>query len=161
LREFLSWLEASLLGHLMRETGTWTYAIVNLSHVLGTSTLFGSVLVLDLRLLGLWRRTPIAAIADPAVPVAVVGFAVAAMTGLGLLATKATDYAGNPLLTVKLFAITFGLVNVAVLNLSPAWQARRARELTQAETRQLARLGGISLACWLTAITAGRMIAYW
>jgi hypothetical protein len=161
LREFLSWLEASLLGHLMRETGTWTYPIVNLSHVLGVSTLFGSVLVLDLRLLGLWRRTPIAALADAAVPVAAIGFAVAATTGLGLLATKATDYAGNPLLTVKFFAIAFGLVNVAVLNLSSAWRARRARELSRAETRQLARMGGISLACWLTAITAGRMIAYW
>jgi hypothetical protein len=50
---------------------------------------------------------------------------------------------------------------VLVLNGSPAWKARGARELSRRENRQLAVMGGVSLACWLTAITAGRMIAYW
>ena len=157
----MSWLQTSALGHLMRESGVWTYAIVNLSHVLAVASLFGSILILDLRLLGLWRRTPLAALADATVPVAMSGFSVAATTGVGLLATKATEYVGNPFLTVKFFAIALGLLNVAALNLSPAWQARAKRELSEKETRQLAVMGGISLTCWLSAITAGRMIAYW
>jgi hypothetical protein len=53
------------------------------------------------------------------------------------------------------------LINVLALRLSPAWQARRQRELSRRELRQLSLMGGLSLACWLTAITAGRMIAYW
>ena len=52
MHDLLSWAEASALGHLMRESGAWTYAVVNLAHILGIATLFGSVLVLDLRLLG-------------------------------------------------------------------------------------------------------------
>jgi hypothetical protein len=40
----------------MRESGPWTYAFVNLTHILAVSALFGSVLVLDLRLLGVWSR---------------------------------------------------------------------------------------------------------
>ena len=51
----LAWLESSALGHAMRESGVWTYGLVNLTHILGVSSLFGSVLVLDLRLLELWR----------------------------------------------------------------------------------------------------------
>jgi len=161
LHDFMAWMEMSALGHFMRESGPWTYAVVNLSHILGVASLFGSVLVLDLRLLGLWRRLPLAVLAGAVVPVAAVGFAVAATTGVGLLATKATEYVGNPFLTIKFPAIAIGLLNVLVLNGSPAWKARGARELSRRENRQLAVMGGVSLACWLTAITAGRMIAYW
>ena len=154
-------LQASPLGHFMRESGAWTYAIVNLGHILGVASLFGSVLVLDLRLMGFGRRIPLASLAGATIPVATVGFVVAATTGIGLLATKATEYAGNPFFAIKLPAIALGLINVLVLNRSRAWRARGVRELSRLEDRQLAIMGGLSLACWLTAITAGRMIAYW
>ena len=161
MRDVLVWIEATGLGHFMRESGPWTYAIVNLSHILGVATFFGSILVLDLRLLGLWRRVPLAPLATAIVPVATIGFAVAAATGYALLATKATDYLGNPFVDIKFPAIALGLVNVLILNLSRAWRARAARALSPAEDRQLAVMGGVSLACWLTAVSAGRMIGYW
>jgi hypothetical protein len=154
-------LQASALGHFMRESGAWTYAIVNLLHILGVASLFGSVLVLDLRLLGFGRRISLAALSDATVPIATAGFTIAATTGVALLVTKATEYVGNPFLAIKLPAIALGLINVLALRLSPAWQARRTRELSRREDRQLAVMGGLSLVCWLTAITAGRMIAYW
>ncbi len=154
-------MEASALGHYMRESGPWTYAVVNLSHILGVATLFGSVLVLDLRLLGCWRRIPIAALASATTPVATVGFGIAALTGTALLATKATDYLNNPFFDIKFPAIALGVINVLILNLLPAWRARGTRQLSRAEHRQLAVMGGISIACWLTAVSAGRMIGYW
>ena len=158
---FMAWLEASALGHFMRESGPWTYAIVNLAHVLGLSTLFGAIVILDLRLLGVWRRIPLAALTDAAAPVAACGFALAATSGLGLLATKATEYAGNPFIYVKFPAVAVGLVNAVVLRSSAAWRVRRERELSPQESRQLAWMGATSLVCWLTAIAAGRLIAYW
>ena len=157
----MAWLETSALGHFMRESGPWTYAIVNLSHILGVASLFGAIVILDLRLMGVWRRTPLAALAEAAAPVAAFGFALAATSGIGLLATKATEYIGNPFLYIKFPAVAIGVVNALVLNFSPAWQARGRRELSQRENRQLAWMGGTSLACWLTAIGAGRMIGYW
>jgi len=162
MREFLTRVEASALGHLMRESGIWTYAIVNLAHILGVSALFGSVLVLDLRLLGCWRRVPLASIASATVPVARIGFGLAVVTGAGLLATKASEYYGNPFFYLKFpaIALALGLVNVAVLHMSAAWRALGVRELSPREERRLALMGGASLACWLTAVTCGRMIAY-
>ena len=155
------WLQGSALGHFMRESGAWTYAIVNLAHILGVASLFGSVLVLDLRLVGVGRSIPLAALADATVPVATAGFALAATTGVGLLVTKATEYVGNPFLVIKFPAIALGLINVLVIRRSEAWKARGRRELTARERRRLAIMGGVSLACWLTAIAAGRLIAYW
>lgn len=159
--EFLAWLEGSALGHAIRDAGVWSYGVVNLIHILGVATLFGSILVLDLRLLGLWARVPLAAIAAPTVPLAVLGFAVAVVSGACLLATNATEYAENPFLSIKLAAIALGLVNVAVLHFLPAWKARGERASVDSERLQLAVAGGASLVCWLTAVAAGRLIGYW
>jgi hypothetical protein len=161
LYEFLAWLEGSALGHAMRESGVWTYGIVNLVHILAIASLFGSVLILDLRLLGAWRKAPLGAISRATVPIAKVAFGVAVLSGTCLLATKATEYAGNPFLLIKFPAIALGLANVAVLNASAAWREHRIRELSAREQSKLAIFGGVSLACWLAAISAGRMIAYW
>jgi hypothetical protein len=157
----MAWLEHSALGHAMRESGVWTYGVVNLGHILGIASLFGSVVVLDLRLLGFWRKAPLPAITIPTVRVAGVGFGLAVMTGICLLATKATEYVGNPFLYIKFPAIALGLANVAALRLSRAWKDHTVRELSAREQLSLAVFGGISLACWLTAITCGRMIGYW
>ena len=74
----MAWLQGSALGHAMRESGVWTYGIVNLAHILGVASLFGAVLFLDLRLLGVWRGVNLAAISAPTVQIASIGFAVVA-----------------------------------------------------------------------------------
>lgn len=161
LLDAAKWLQGSALGHFMRESWVWTYAIVNLTHILGVASLFGSVLVLDLRLVGVGRRISLAALADATVPIAAAGFAVAIVSGVGLLATKATEYVGNPFLAIKFPAILLGLINVLAVRRSDAWRARGQGELSPHEHRRLAVMGAWSIACWLTAITAGRLVAYW
>jgi hypothetical protein len=159
--ELLAWIEGSALGHAMRGAGVWAYAVVNLVHILGVATLFGAVLLIDLRLLGAWRRLPLSAITTPAVPIAGTGFVIAALSGICLLATNATQYRGNPFLLIKFPAMALALINVVVLSTMPAWRARSTREPTEHERRLLAVAGGLSLAAWLTTIGAGRMIGYW
>lgn len=157
----MAWLQGSAVGHAMRDSGVWTYGVVNLVHILGVSSLFGAILVLDLRLLGLWRNVALASISRPVVPVAATGFAIAVLSGIFLLATKATEYVGNPFIYIKFPAIGLGLLNVATLRFLPAWKQHKIRDLTPREQSKLAVMGGLSLFCWLTAITAGRMIGYW
>jgi hypothetical protein len=161
MRELLAWMEASILGQWVRGSGVWTYAILNLFHILGVSTLFGSILVLDLRLLRVTRRVPIDALARVCLPLAKTGFAIAATVGVLMICTNATEYVDNPFLLIKFPAIALGLINVAVVSRLPAWRATRERELTDGESRQLAMMGGVSLASWITAMAAGRMIGYW
>ena len=162
MRDLLAWIEATGLGHMMRESGPWTYAIVNVAHILGVSTLFGSVFVLDLRLLGVWsRRVRIADLSSAVKPVATIAFVIAIVTGAALLATKATAYVDNPFLLIKFPAIALGMVNAGILTVTPAWREVGMRTLRPGERRQLAIMGGISLLSWLTAVTAGRMIGYW
>jgi hypothetical protein len=161
LHEFLAWMQGSPLGRAMRESGVWTYGVVNLVHILGVGSLFGSVLVLDLRLLGFWKKIPLPAISDVTAPIAATGFAVAVMSGVCLISTNATEYAGNPFIYIKFPAIGLGFLNALVLSRLSVWRERATRPLSPRDDRTLALFGGVSLFSWLTAITAGRLIGYW
>jgi hypothetical protein len=161
LEALLLWLEGSALGQLMRASGVWTYGVVNLVHILGVATLFGAVLVLDLRLLGVWRSVPLAALERPAMSLAIAGFAVAALSGSALITTNATEYLGNPFVLLKFAAIGLGLLNALVAQALPAWRARHAATRPSSSDAVVAALGGTSLVCWLVAVASGRMIGYW
>lgn len=161
MEALLVWLEGSVLGQLMRSSGVWSYGVVNLIHILGIATLFGSVLVFDLRLLGLWPSVPLAALEKPALPLAAVGFAVAVASGLALVSTNGSEYVGNPFLPIKFAAIGLGVANVAAVQFLPAWRNRAAEPHARRPRLALRLAGGTSLACWLTAVAAGRMIGYW
>ena len=58
------------------------------------------------------------------------GFAFAASTGAGLLATKATEYVGNPFLYL-LPIVAVGFANALMLRRSAAWRALGRRELSR------------------------------
>ena len=161
MHDLLASIEASPLGRMMRESGPWTYAVVNLAHILGIASLFGAILVLDLRLLGVGRNRPLAPVADATVPLAKAGFALAAVSGVALLTANATEYDGNPFLLIKFPAIAIGFANAVLLGRSAAWHAARRGTASAAQTRRLAVMGGVSLLSWLTAVAAGRMIGYW
>lgn len=157
----MAWLEMSALGVAMRETSLWTYAIVNLTHILGISLLFGAIVVLDLRLLGVWRSIPLDLIARPTTLIAGIGLVISLVSGPALLATKATEYVGNPFLPLKLIAIVFALINLVILHSLPAWKARANPQLGAHQRRQLAFAGAASLVCWFSAISTARLIGYW
>jgi len=162
LAEFLTWVEGSALGDTVRGLGVWSYGVFNLVHIFGIATLFGSILIVDLRLLGVWRSIPLRSIATPALPLAVAGFGLAVASGVCMISANAIDYIGNPFLLIKFPAIALGVVNAAVVAKLPAWSSACATDtLPVAARRQLAIAGGASLVFWVTAIGSGRMIGYW
>lgn len=122
--------------------------------MLGIALLVGAIVVLDLRLLGAWRRVPVAMLGPPAVAVASAGLGIALVTGPLLLIVQASEYVANPFLYIKFGAILLGIANVAALRLADDW-----RDENPGRWRAVAGL--VSLLAWLTALTAGRMIAYW
>src|SRR5688572_28395549 len=145
----------------MRASGVWAYGVVNLVHIFGIATLFGSVLAFDLRLIGLWRRVPLAALERPTLTLAGCGFAVAVASGVALISTNGTEYIGNPFLVLKFAAIGLGLANIVAVQFLPAWRTRANEPHVPRQRLQLRVVGATSLVCWLGAVAAGRMIGYW
>ncbi len=116
--------------------------------------LVGSIVALDLRLLGVWRDIPVATLARPLVTMAAIGLVLAFLTGVSQLSVQATEYAANPFLYIKFGAILVGIVNVGLLRLAGDWTDDRF-------TRRRGVAAIVSLLAWLTALSAGRFIAYW
>jgi len=160
--ELMEWLEASALSEFLRGLDVWAYGLINLVHILGISTLFGAVLLLDLRLLGLWRSIPVQNLIRPAVPLAAIGFTLAATSGSLMFSFNTTNYYGNPFLYIKLPVIVVALVNVAIIQRLAAWRrAAAGKPAEPGDQSVLAICGSLSLLTWTTVVTCGRMIGYW
>jgi hypothetical protein len=78
----------------------WAYPIVNAGHIVGLALLFGAIVPLDLRLLGVWREVPLALINHMLLPVTLTGLALVLVTGPLLFSVRATEYVAVPLLWI-------------------------------------------------------------
>lgn len=160
--EVMTWLEGSALSGFLRSLNIWAYGLINLIHILGISTLFGAVLLLDLRLMGVWRSIPLRSVILPTAPLAAIGFILAAASGSLMFSFNTTNYHGNPFLYVKLPVIVVALANVAITQRLAAWQRAKAGAVAErGDKRVLAVCGALSLLTWTTVVTCGRMIGYW
>jgi hypothetical protein len=148
-------LQESALGHVMRSS-PFLYPLAEILHILGFVILVGSIVVLDLRLLGL-GRIAIQPMAQLLLPLSRVGFLIAISMGFLLFSADAAHVVRNPAFLAKLLLIAAALVNIAIAHLGP-W--RRA-PLWHSEASAGAKLTGFaSLMLWISAICAGRLIAY-
>jgi hypothetical protein len=144
----LVWLEQSALAAWIRESPSiWAYSTILTLHTLGLGIVVGASAVVDLRLLGFARRIPLPTL-RPLFAVLWWGFALNAVTGVLLFMSDATHRSQQPVFYVKL-----GLVALAL------WIAHILKTIVSrdGEARLLA---GVSLALWMAAIVAGRLMAY-
>ena len=94
------------------------------------------------------------ALARVLVPVAATGLLIAVSAGALLFTVRARHYVTVDLLWLKLALISTGAL-FAIL-----FHARAGLWIERAGERQAAFHGAASLACWLGALLAGRLIAY-
>jgi hypothetical protein len=152
-------LEATELAAALRNS-VWSYPLVNAAHILGVALLVGSIVPLDLRLLGAWRSVPLAPLWLVLTRIAGVGLVLAMIFGILLFITRATEYAASNLFISKMVIVALGSANALALRmLAPA----QLLESTSRQGKPPARLqlaAGISLVTWLAALIVGRLIGY-
>jgi len=151
LDAILEALGGSALAQWLRFS-RWGYAAVNTAHVLGIALLVGSILPLNLRLIGVWRSVPLEPLARVLLPVAATGLVLAMGTGALLFITRATEYAALDLFFVKLALIATGAIHALSVHLGTG--------LKEASRSRLRLAGAISLSIWLAALVSGRMLAF-
>ena len=137
----------------------WIYAVVNAGHVIGVALLFGAIVPLDLRLLGVWRWLPIGELARVLLPMAMLGFAIVLVSGALLFSVEAVKYDDTTLFKVKLGLIFCALLNAALLRTTRVWRTRQETAFVRGEPR-LRIAGAISLAAWLVVLVSGWMLGY-
>jgi hypothetical protein len=149
-------LQESALGHLMRSSPA-VYPAVEFLHIIGFVVLVGSILALDLRLLGLARAIPIQPMAKFLLPLSRSGFLLAISMGFLLFSADAAHVVHNPAFQTKLLLIAAALTNVVIAHSGP-W--RHVQDWRAEAPGGAKAIAFVSLLLWLGAICAGRLIAY-
>jgi len=135
----------------------FAYPAVSALHILGLGLLVGSIVPLDLRMVGLFRRVPLQPIARYLSAASGVGLAIAIVTGFFLFSVKPEEYARSTPFLIKLAALAVGVLNVAILRVGTAWRGVVEQGVVSGRAFTHALL---SMLCWVSAIFAGRWIAF-
>lgn len=154
LFEVFDWLEASALGTAIRDS-VWLFPVVEAVHLLGLAVLGGSILLVDLRLLGVGLKDrSVAYVLAQARPWLLGALTLMVTTGIPLFLSEAVKCYFSAAFWVKMGALvlalgfTFGVRNRMVRGRPGllTWQARA--------------IAACSLTLWLTVATAGRWIGF-
>ena len=138
----------------------WGFPFFESIHVLASTFVLGSILMVDLRLMGLAAcNHAVSRITKEVVPWTIGAFAVSTIAGLGMFITQPTRYAGNRAFQVKLVLLALAVINMAIFH------RRTSRSLAQWDTSAVtatgARFAGdCSMLLWIGVMLSGRWIGH-
>jgi len=159
LHDFISYFENSGLADNIRENDV-LFPLIESMHVVAICLVVGSILVVDLRLLGLASiHRSLSRVTSGILPLTWSAFAVAVTSGLLLFISNATKYLGNGYFVAKIFLICAAGLNMAIFH------GISAKDLPRWENETLlplpARLaGGLSILLWVSVVICGRWIGF-
>ena len=146
-------LAQSPLGHFT-QTSRWAFAVIEMVHLLALAALGGSVLFLDLRLLGVTlRRESAAVISRDLGRILLVSLAVMILSGVGLLSEEAMKCYFSPAFRWKMALLA---ASVSFYFTVHRRAARRAGTGPASLRQRIIAI--VSLLLWLGVGIAGRAI---
>ena len=154
LLPFFEWCEATAIGHAIRDS-VWLFPVIEAGHLLGLCVLGGSLLVVDLRMLGVGlRRQPIAELAQDVRPWLLGSIGVMVATGTALFLSESVKCYYSQAFWVKITTIPLALLFTLTV------RQRVARAGTLETTARHRLVAMVSLALWFTVAAAGRWIGF-
>jgi hypothetical protein len=151
-------LDGGALGHLMR-SARWLYPMVEIVHIFGFVLLVGSVLMFDLRLLGLNRQLPLTLMARHLLRWSMASLLLVVPAGLLMFSAHPQDFIGSRVFLLKMTLIMTAGINAAVFH-TGVWQRVAAWDSGQAAPVSARVHALLSMLLWLSVIACGRLLAY-
>ena len=151
-------IEASALGQAMRQW-LWLYPSVEIVHIAGIALLFGSIAILDLRLLGFARSLPVRKLAAHVLPWSLASFALIVPSGLAMFVAHAGDLIGNPVFAVKISLILLAGANAGILH-AGVFRSAGKWDVDVMPPFAARAAAAASLLLWLSVIACGRLLTY-
>jgi len=155
----LASLQGSSLAGAIRDS-LLLFPLLESAHVLGLALVFGSIAVIDLRLLGLASRgRSFRRMASDILKWTWGAFAVTAVTGALMFVTNATVYFHNTPFRVKMVLLVLAGLNMLVFELTAGRTIHRWDEAPAAPPIGKA-VATLSIVLWIAVIVAGRVIGF-
>jgi len=155
---FKSLEDTGLASHIRHSL--YFFPFLESVHVMALAVVFGTVTIVDLRLLGLASTSrPFQRLADELLRWTWAGFAVSLITGAIMFTTNARVYANNTAFRIKLVLLALAGLNMIMFHLTAG------RTAAQWENRRSAPASGrtaaaLSIVLWIAIIFAGRVIGF-
>ena len=156
---FFEWLDSTPIPSLVLESA-WGFPIVELVHILGMTLIIGGLVILNMRLLGMSRKTlPVDVLMEHILPWLTAGCIISLLSGLTFFASDASRYWVNNAFRIKLILLVLASLNFAVFYLRiyrnvSVWKVN-------VHASASARVSAVlSLVMLFGILTAGRLIAY-
>ena len=151
-------IEASALGQAMRQW-LWLYPTVEIIHIAGIATLVGSIVILDLRLLGFSRSLPLRRLAAHVLPWSIGSFALIVPSGLAMFVAHAGDLIASPVFALKICLILAAGTNAAVFH-AAIYRGAAGWDVDAMPPLAARASAALSLLLWFSVIACGRLLAY-
>jgi hypothetical protein len=136
----------------------WSWPTLETLHFIGLCMLMGSLLIMDLRLIGFQRAIPLSAV-HSLMPVAIIGFVINLVTGLGFLFGDPRNYYGEIGFRLKMLFLLFAGLNFLLYYFKVDPLLKTASPT--APTPPLAKtVGAASLFFWFGVLAFGRLLPY-
>ncbi|MEI9814256.1 MAG: DUF6644 family protein [Acidobacteriota bacterium] len=140
--------------------GLYSFPMLESIHVIGLAVVFGTILIVDLRLMGVASISrPFQRMAPEILKWTWVGFAITLITGALMFTTNATVYFHNTYFRIKMLLLLLAGVNMGIFELTTGKRAQQWGQ--EASTPPAARTAArLSLLIWVGVIITGRLIGF-
>jgi uncharacterized protein DUF6644 len=151
----LDWIKASWLGQVIQSTN-WIFSTLESVHFIAVCFLFGSILIVDLKLLGFLKGLSYKR-AMSFLPITIGSFMVMLLSGIGFIFYNPHGYYNNIAFRLKMLFLLFAGINALLFTI---FEHRKVIALgpnddTTAVTKVAAAL---SLAFWFLVLGFGRSL---
>ena len=133
------------------KSDAYAYPLLEIVHIIGIALLLGNLVLFEARVFGLGRAVAVQPLARLALPLAAVGFGLAACSGLLMFASQPQELLSNRAFTLKMLVVLLAGTNAALFHLRGGLSKLDA--LAKLQT-------ALSMGLWVTVIICGRWIAY-
>ena len=157
--EIAEWLDSTAWSTLLHES-LYAYSLIETTHVLALMLFAGSILMLDLRLVGVsFTSFKVSEMSGRLLPWTIAGFVIMVSTGALLFYAIPVRTYHSLWFRIKVVLLIVAAVNVWVYHrrlarFSDAWDA------SPQPPRSVRLSGALSIFAWGSVIVMGRMIAY-
>ena len=152
-------LKNSGLASAIRDS-VYVFPMIESFHVIGLTLVFGSIAVIDFRMLGLAStRRPVSRVMGDILKWTWMAFALTVITGVLMFITNADVYYGNLFFRVKILLLAIAGANMMVFELTTGRTI--ARWDTDTSASRAGRIAAaLSLLLWIGVIFMGRWVGF-
>jgi hypothetical protein len=137
----------------------WGWPAMESIHFIGLSMLIGMIFLFDLRLLGLAKRIPIAAV-HKLIPWGIAGYGINLVSGSMFLMTEPDQYIYNPAFHFKMLFMALAGFNALGFYLTIARRTMGPGASDEAP-RAAKIIAATSLCLWIAIIVCGRLLTFY